>query len=90
MKGSSLVRMIEDKFSRRPPGTTMDPPREPQPFSRPLQDGAVVIIVGGGIAGSAFARQLFLLAHQEKRRIKVYMVNSTNCNYCGGLVTNLA
>ncbi|MHB1126673.1 MAG: hypothetical protein ACYC2T_06895 [Bacillota bacterium] len=90
MRGSSLVRMVEDKFSRRPPDTNYDPPRERQTFSRPLPDGAAVIIIGGGIAGSAFARQLFVLAHQEKRHVKVYMVNSTNCNYCGGLVTNLA
>ncbi|GAW91452.1 putative geranylgeranyl reductase [Calderihabitans maritimus] len=58
--------------------------------TNPLPDGSKVLVIGGGIAGSAFTRQLFLLAEKESRDISVTLINSTNCNYCGGLVTNLA
>jgi len=55
-----------------------------------IKDGTHVTIIGGGIAGSAFARQLATLAEQYKKNIPITMVNSTNCNYCGGLITNVA
>ncbi|WP_366921838.1 hypothetical protein MFMK1_002255 [Metallumcola ferriviriculae] len=55
-----------------------------------LKDGSHVTVIGGGIAGSAFARQLASLAQEHDKSIKISMVNSTNCNYCGGLITNVA
>ncbi|MEW6624052.1 MAG: hypothetical protein AB1420_13140 [Bacillota bacterium] len=56
----------------------------------PLKDGDHVVVVGGGIAGSAFARRLLSLAVKEGKKVKVTMVNGTSCNYCGGLITDLA
>ncbi|MDA8233315.1 MAG: hypothetical protein M0Z31_00635 [Clostridia bacterium] len=55
-----------------------------------LADGSTIVIVGGGLAGSAFARQMLMLCHKEKKRYQIYLINSTGCNYCGGLVTDLA
>ncbi|MCL5046864.1 MAG: hypothetical protein M1598_08810, partial [Actinobacteria bacterium] len=42
------------------------------------------------MAGSAFARQLLRLTHLEGVHVEVTVLNSINCNYCGGLVTNLS
>lgn len=88
MPPSSLINFLESKFARSIPN--MQLPIRPDEPSRGLPDGATVVIVGGGLAGSCFARLLLMLCHKENRRINIYLVNSTGCNYCGGLVTNIA
>ncbi|MCL4440538.1 MAG: hypothetical protein M1609_08100, partial [Firmicutes bacterium] len=76
-------------FSPRPPRERL--PRRPlRPGEQPLKDGDRVLVVGGGIAGSSFCHQLLSMAQQEKRKITVYLINSTSCNYCGGLITGVA
>ncbi|KJS80073.1 MAG: hypothetical protein JM58_19085 [Peptococcaceae bacterium BICA1-8] len=57
---------------------------------RPLKSGDHVVVVGGGIAGSAFVRRLLFLCAKEKKAVKITLINSTSCNYCGGLITDLA
>ncbi|MDR7402959.1 MAG: hypothetical protein QN155_12105 [Armatimonadota bacterium] len=85
--GTRLVRYLETNFSPRPPRAGVPPARR---GSTALPDGARVVVVGGGIAGSAFCRQLLTLSQEQGRRVTLYLVNSTNCNYCGGLVTGVA
>lgn len=81
---ATWVEVLEKRFGRRPPVL-------PQPASPPnIRPGTRVIVVGGGIAGSSFARQLLLLTSRENVPVCVYLINSTNCNYCGGLITDLA
>lgn len=55
-----------------------------------LKSGSHITVIGGGISGSAFVRQLALEAHKAGKDIYITLVNSTNCNYCGGLITNVA
>ncbi len=55
-----------------------------------LRDGSRVVVIGGGIAGSAFTRMLLWLTAKEGLNVEVVLVNSTSCNYCGGLVTDLS
>ncbi len=95
-KGTWLVRQVERRFSRKVPALT--------PFyaisgkERPtatganlaLRDGSRVVVIGGGIAGSAFTRKLLWLTAKERLKVEVILVNSTSCNYCGGLVTDLS
>ncbi|WP_258359365.1 NAD(P)/FAD-dependent oxidoreductase [Moorella sulfitireducens] len=91
MPGGNIVGFLERCFSRRPPRLAdLERTGSRHRATRPLVNGDRVIVIGGGIAGSAFARQLLLLARRENLKIKVYLVNSTNCNYCGGLITDLA
>ncbi|TDA69802.1 MAG: hypothetical protein D9V47_04250 [Clostridia bacterium] len=81
---ASWIEALEQRFGRRPPPVSRvsTPPT--------LRPGTRVIVVGGGIAGSSFARQLLLLTNRENLPVRVYLINSTNCNYCGGLITDLA
>lgn len=91
MPGASIVGFLERHFSRRPPRLAdLERAGGRHRATRVLSDGDRVLVIGGGIAGSAFTRQLLLLAHREGLHLKVYLVNSTNCNYCGGLITDLA
>lgn len=81
---AAWVEALEQRFSRRPPLL-------PQPtWSPAIRPGTRVIVVGGGIAGSSFARQLLLLTSRENVPVRIYLINSSNCNYCGGLITDLA
>jgi len=57
---------------------------------KPLRSGDHVVIVGGGIAGSALARRLLMLMEKEDLDIRITIINTISCNYCGGLITNLA
>jgi len=57
---------------------------------RGIKENTHITVIGGGIAGSIFVRQLALEAHKAGKNINITLVNSTNCNYCGGLITNLA
>lgn len=86
----STVRMIEHLWGKRPPQGPGPEAVPQQSFSRPLKDGERVVVIGGGIAGSSFVRQLLLLSKSRGIRPVIQMVNSTNCNYCGGLITDIA
>lgn len=90
MIGSHVVRFLEKRMLPKFPEYRIKNTSSFQQEYGPLRDNSRVIIIGGGIAGSSLARQLLLLAQQGRIKIKVILVNSTNCNYCGGLVTNLA
>lgn len=90
MIGANIVGFLERHCSRRPPRLADMERVSHLRGSRPLKDGDRVLVIGGGIAGSAFVRQLILLASREGLRIQVSMVNNTGCNYCAGLITDLA
>lgn len=91
----SLIRAIENTFGRRTPAAYRV---NPQPEGGPggdagpdgLPAGTRVIVVGGGIAGSAFARQIARLSAEAGRPVRVTLLNSTACNYCGGLLTRVS
>ncbi|OAT85850.1 NAD(P)/FAD-dependent oxidoreductase [Desulfotomaculum copahuensis] len=85
MGPSPLIRFLEARLSHPVPT-----PHWPHQPTGGLPEGSTVVIVGGGLAGSAFARQLLMLCRRENRSINIKLVNSTGCNYCGGLVTDLA
>ncbi len=89
-RGSWLIRQIEKHCSKKPPLPDLGMNDPPLPVEKPLPDGSTVVIIGGGIAGSSLARQLLGIAGHFNRVINVVMVNSSSCNYCGGLVTDLA
>ena len=82
----TVIGWLEQHFSRRPPQGDTTVPDD----AAGLPDGSTVVIVGGGLAGSAYARQLLLLCNKANKRYRVYLINSTGCNYCGGLFTDLA
>jgi len=85
-RGGPMIRWLEQRFTRRPPVDDFPVPDN----ITGLPDNSAVVIVGGGLAGTAFARQLLMLCDKEKKKYHVYLINSTGCNYCGGLVTDLA
>lgn len=83
-----LIKFIEDRYGRKPP-------TEPVCASSGLErykakDGCSVVIIGGGIAGPAFARRMLHMAVEMGMRIKVTLISRPSCNYCGGLITNLS
>ncbi|WP_227766410.1 hypothetical protein [Zhaonella formicivorans] len=82
----SFIAHIERKYSPRVPA------KSPGLKSRKnlLPDGKRIIIVGGGISGSSLARELLTIAAKENVSIQIFLINSNTCNYCGGLITNLA
>ncbi|HEY3316070.1 MAG TPA: hypothetical protein VGL40_12445 [Bacillota bacterium] len=65
-------------------------PPAPAAIGRGLPTGSRVIVVGGGIAGSGFARQLARLSKEAGRPVHVTLLSSTACNYCGGLLTRVS
>lgn len=81
-----LVRAVEGVFGKKVPWA--DAASSPQ--LAPGLDDLVVAVLGGGMAGSAFARHFLSLTARHGSKAKVVMINSINCNYCGGLVTRLA
>lgn len=85
---STIVRFLERHYSPQIPAEISRPFKGQRVSAMP--DNASIVVVGGGISGSAFARQLLLHAQRVGKKVQLTMINSTNCNYCGGLVTNLA
>ncbi len=84
-----LIRTIENLFGRRTPAAYRIRPR-PDGGSDGLPAGTHVIVIGGGIAGSAFARQIVRLSAEAGHPVRVTLLNSTACNYCGGLLTRVS
>lgn len=87
-----LVTLIERHFARRLTALAggAPRPRPPGDSSRSgLRDGASVVIVGGGVAGTAFARRLLALTRGGPQ-VQVTLIDQTYCNYCAGLMTGLA
>lgn len=92
-----FVAWVERRFSRgferaRPEVKRWTPAGIPalRKSRRPLRDGDHVLVIGGGIAGSAFARQLLRYTYMLGKDVKVTLINATSCNYCGGLMTDLS
>lgn len=79
----SLLNLIEKNLGRRPPDFS---PEE----GRAIPDGFHVLVVGGGLSGSIFARQFLRRTDRLGIEARVTIVNAVNCNYCGGLITGLA
>lgn len=87
-----LVDRLEKAFHKPAPQQNPDPQGHgnPETAIAGLTQGAVIVIVGGGLSGSAFARKILTLCRKTGKNARVYLVNSTGCNYCGGLITDLA
>ncbi|MBI2843558.1 MAG: hypothetical protein HYX78_09170 [Armatimonadetes bacterium] len=83
-----IIRFIETRFARKPPPESVCEPQVKPPTC--LKDGSSVVIIGGGIAGPAFARRVICLAIERGLRINVTLISRPSCNYCGGLITNLS
>jgi len=86
----SCIRFVEKNLAKKVPPLALAGHRSLEARHRPLRDGDQVVIVGGGLAGSAFARQFLWLSAAEDLKVKVKMINAPNCNFCGGLMTRLA
>ena len=68
----------------------------------PLQDHAVgsrghehasgitIAVIGGGLAGPAFARRALTLANELGTDIRVELLTRPSCNYCAGLITDVS
>lgn len=84
---SKFIEYTEKNYSPKVPKEGLVP-RDKEKLA--LSDGATIVIVGGGIAGSSLARELLIIASEENICIEVNLINSNTCNYCGGLITNLA
>lgn len=69
---------------------------------RPLQNHAVdgqgherasgitIAVIGGGLAGPAFARRALTLANELGMDIRVELLTRPSCNYCAGLITDVS
>lgn len=88
MEKPALIRLIEERYGGKPPTQTI---RRPDDLARYRpKDGFSIAIIGGGIAGPAFAMRALSLASELGIRINVTLISRPSCNYCGGLVTNLS
>ncbi|MEK6645072.1 MAG: hypothetical protein AABY84_00145 [Candidatus Firestonebacteria bacterium] len=54
------------------------------------QDDIKIVVIGTGIAASVFTRHILTLASKENMNVKIIQIGHSSCNYCGGLMTNLA
>ena len=88
MEKSTLVNLIEGRYSRKPPARPSL--RLPAAVRWRPRDGFSVVVIGGGIAGPAFVKRILALAVQLGLRINVTLVSRPSCNYCGGLITSLS
>jgi hypothetical protein len=78
----TLFRNFPGKIS---PWKPEDPPAVPG-----IHKGARILIIGGGISGSALYYHLARLSKKHDHPIEVQLVSTSTCNYCGGLMTSLA
>lgn len=78
-----LLDLIETNMVRRPPNFEAE-------TGTAVGDGFHVVVVGGGLAGSVFARQFLRRTAQIGVKARITLINAVNCNYCGGLITGLA
>ena len=92
-----FVSWLERLLCHRPPqlsqptgNRSFDAARHGGQASRPLKDGMTIAVVGGGLAGPLFARQLLSYTRENGPYIKVVIFDQTDCNYCAGLMTFLA
>ncbi|MHB8928070.1 MAG: NAD(P)/FAD-dependent oxidoreductase [Bacillota bacterium] len=92
----SLIRGIENVFGRRSPAAYRIRRGLARGRGGPSHDlgglpaGTHIIVIGGGIAGSAFTRQILRLSAEAGLDVRVTLLNSTACNYCGGLLTRVS
>jgi flavin-dependent dehydrogenase len=84
-----LIRWLEHTFCRKPSRLPLLHTRA-GPTDRPLRDGMTVVIIGGGIAGPLFARQLLTHTRETGVNVRVVILDHVDCNYCAGLMTSLA
>ena len=87
MEKPPLIRFIEEHYGRKPP-TEHTCTSSVSPHA--LKDGSSIVIIGGGIAGPAFARRILSSAVERGIRLSVTLLSRPNCNYCGGLITDLS
>ncbi len=78
-----VLDLIETRMARRPPEYIPED-------GRAIYDGFHVLVVGGGLAGSIFARQFLRRTDHLGVEARITIINAINCNYCGGLITGLA
>lgn len=57
---------------------------------KPYYKGLHITVIGGGIAGTAFARFILEFSKRENIKINITIINNISCNYCAGLMTNIA
>ena len=80
-----LVSFVENRFRVHPLRRAALPAKNPAipPHSR-------IAVVGGGLAGPAFARQALGLAAEMNLPLRIDLLTHPHCNYCAGLITDLA
>ncbi|MBF0500448.1 MAG: hypothetical protein HQM09_09965 [Candidatus Riflebacteria bacterium] len=81
---SRIVSFIEE-FARLRPLRK----KRAQPGSNAIPRGSTIAIIGGGLAGPAFARRALCLASETGIPIRVELLTHHNCNFCAGLITDL-
>lgn len=80
-----LVGFLEDHRRIRPLQKAV-----PQPTDGFSQAPITICVIGGGLAGPAFARRALSLAGKLGRPLRIELLTRPACNYCAGLVTDLA
>lgn len=78
-----MLDYIEKKFSLK---SFKELAAQGAPYYKDLH----ITVIGAGIAGIFFTRFMFSFARREKINIKITMINNLTCNYCAGLMTDIA
>jgi len=81
---AQFVSFLEKRFRFRPLQKSFT-----LPGKAAISDNTTIAVVGGGLAGPAFARRALSLAAQLGVRINVVLLTQPTCNYCAGLITDL-
>ncbi len=84
--GARVASYMEERYRTRP---LAEYPSHDRRECR-LRDGTVIAVAGGGLAGPAFARRVLALAAECGVHVRVELLTRPNCNYCAGLITDLA
>jgi len=90
MLQSQIIKIIEEKFSRKPHLPFYDKESKIISKERLSQDEIKIVVIGTGIAASVFTRHILTLASKENMNVKIIQIGHSSCNYCGGLMTTLA